>query len=146
VDTTSSAILLAYAALLAWTVAPRIWRATRDHDLYTVGDYPEFRYSRRVRALASVPLRAGSLSILAGQFMAVAWILDVTLGLGKPAGCVLAAGVTTGYFAAGGLHSGTAEAVTLQCGAWGASPSLLGMAAGALATIVAVIPERREES
>jgi SSS family solute:Na+ symporter len=92
------------SALLAWTVGPRIWRVAREHDLYTVGDYLELRYNRSVRVFTAVLLWLGSLSILAGQFIAVAWILNVTLGFGKPLGCLIAASVTTTYFTAGGLH------------------------------------------
>lgn len=93
------------SAILAGTVGPRIWQAAKEHNLYTVGDYLEFRYDRNVRTLAAVLLWFGSLSILAGQFIAVALILNVTLGFGKPLGCWIAAAVTTAYFAAGGLHS-----------------------------------------
>ena len=93
------------SAILAWTVGPRIWQIAKEQNLYTVGDYLEFRYDRRVRTLSAVLLWFGSLSILAGQFIAVALILNVTLGFGKPLGCWIAAAVTTTYFAAGGLHS-----------------------------------------
>ena len=39
--------------ILALTIAPKIWRVARDNNLYTVGDYLEFRYSPSVRGLAS---------------------------------------------------------------------------------------------
>ena len=93
------------SAILAWTVGPRIWRVARDQNLYTVGDFLQVRFDRKVRALAALLLWFGSLYILAGQFIAVAWILNVTLGFGKPLGCWIAAAVTTAYFSAGGLHS-----------------------------------------
>ncbi|HYK88467.1 MAG TPA: sodium:solute symporter family protein [Acidobacteriota bacterium] len=91
--------------ILAWTIGPRIWRIAQNQNLYTLGDYLELRFNRSVRGLAAALIWLGSLSILAGQFMAVAWILNVTLGLGKPLGCLVAAIITTTYFAAGGLHS-----------------------------------------
>jgi SSS family solute:Na+ symporter len=91
--------------ILAWTVGPRIWDVAQAHNLYTVGDYLELRYDRRVRGAAALLLWLGSLAILAGQFIAVAWILGVTVGFSKPIGCLIAALVTTAYFAAGGLHS-----------------------------------------
>jgi SSS family solute:Na+ symporter len=47
----------------------------------------------------------GSFSILAGQLIAAAWILNVTIGLQKPVGCAIGALVATAYSAAGGLHS-----------------------------------------
>jgi SSS family solute:Na+ symporter len=37
--------------------------------------------------------------------IAVAWILNVTTGVSKPIGCLLAIVAITAYFAAGGLHS-----------------------------------------
>jgi SSS family solute:Na+ symporter len=99
--------------ILAFTVGPRIWRKAREHDLFTVGDYLEFRYDRRVRGLMAVLLWFGTLAILAGQLIAVGLILNVTAGLSKAAGCLIGAAVTTSYFAAGGLL-GTARVNALQ--------------------------------
>lgn len=99
--------------ILAFTVGPRIWAVARDHGLLTVGDYLEHRYDRRVRGLVSLLLWMGSLAILAGQLIAVAWILNVTAGIGKPLGCAIGASVATLYFAAGGLQ-GTARVNALQ--------------------------------
>lgn len=91
--------------ILAFTVGPKIWRVARERNLYTVGDYLEFRYNRSVRGLVALLLWVGSLSILAGQLIAVAWILNVVIGLNKPAGCLIAAAVVTAYFTFGGLHA-----------------------------------------
>lgn len=91
--------------ILAFTIGPRIWRVAREHNLYTVGDYLEFRYNRSVRALVAVLLWFGSLAILSGQLIAMEQIFRVTAGLGKTQGCLLAAAVIIIYFAAGGLHS-----------------------------------------
>lgn len=91
--------------ILAFTVGPRIWRVAKEHNLYTVGDYLEFRYSKGVRSLAAALLWLGSLAILAGQLIAAAWLLNVVSGTSKPLGCFIAAGVVTTYFALGGLHS-----------------------------------------
>jgi SSS family solute:Na+ symporter len=99
--------------ILAFTVGPRIWRIARDEGLYTVGDYLEFRYDRRVRGLIALLLWAGSLAILAGQLIAIAFILNVTAGISKPLGCVIGAAVATAYFASGGL-AGTARVNALQ--------------------------------
>lgn len=99
--------------ILAFTVGPRIWRVARDQNLFTVGDYLEFRYDRRVRGVVALLLWIGSLAILAGQLIAVAWILNVTAGLSKPVGCLIGAGVATLYFTAGGLL-GTAKVNALQ--------------------------------
>jgi solute:Na+ symporter, SSS family len=91
--------------ILAFTVGPKIWRVAREQNLYTVGDYLEFRYDRRVRGLVAVLLWIGSLVILAGQLIAIAKILNVVAGLNKAAGCMIGAFIITCYSAAGGLHS-----------------------------------------
>src|SRR5215467_13948517 len=91
--------------ILAFTVGPKIWRVARENNLYTVGDYLEFRYNRTMRALVAALLWVGSLAILAGQLVAMEQIFKATAGLGRIAGCLLAAAVITVYFSAGGLHS-----------------------------------------
>jgi solute:Na+ symporter, SSS family len=91
--------------ILAYTVGPKIWRLAREHNLYTVGDYLEFRYNRSVRGTVAVLLWLGSLAILAGQLIAMEQIFMVTVGLGRTEGSLLAAVVITAYFAAGGLHT-----------------------------------------
>jgi solute:Na+ symporter, SSS family len=93
------------SVLLAATVGPKIWRIARENNLYTVGDYLEFRYNRSVRGTIAVMLWVGSLAILAGQLIAMEQIFMVTVGLGRTAGSLLAAAVITAYFAAGGLHT-----------------------------------------
>lgn len=99
--------------ILAFTAGPKIWRVARDHNFYTVGDYLEFRYNRVARGLVALLLWVGTLFILAGQLIAVAWILNVTVGISKTVGCLIGATVTTAYFAAGGLF-GTARVNALQ--------------------------------
>ena len=91
--------------ILATTVGPKIWAIARDHNLYTVGDYLEHRYSKATRITGAVFLWFGGLTILSGQVIAVAWILNVIAGTSKPIGCLLAITAITAYFAAGGLHS-----------------------------------------
>ncbi|MDX2031040.1 MAG: sodium:solute symporter family protein [Blastocatellia bacterium] len=99
--------------LLAFTVGPRIWRVAKENDLYTVGDYLEFRFSRAVRGLVAVLLWLGSLAILAGQLIAIGLILHAVTGISKAAGCLIGAGVTILYFASGGLQ-GAARVNALQ--------------------------------
>ncbi len=99
--------------ILAFTVGPKIWRVARDNNLYTVGDYLEFRYNRTMRGMVAILLWFGALAILAGQLIAMEQIFDVTAGLGKSAGAMLAAAVVTTYFTAGGL-SVTARVNVLQ--------------------------------
>lgn len=89
--------------VLAFWIGPAIRRVAAAHDLRTVGDYLEFRYGVTVRTLIAALLWVGSLFILAGQLIAVAWILNVVAGLPKALGCILAGALITIYFAAGGL-------------------------------------------
>ena len=51
--------------ILAFTVGPRIWRVACEQNLFTVGDYLEFRYDRRVRGVVAAFLWLGALAILA---------------------------------------------------------------------------------
>ena len=89
--------------LLAFWIGPKIWRVAKEHDLYTVGDYLELRYGPSVRGIVAALLWLATLAILAGQLIAFAWILEVVADVPKWAGCLIAGGVMTIYFAAGGL-------------------------------------------
>jgi SSS family solute:Na+ symporter len=91
--------------ILAFTVGPKIWWLAERYNFYTVGDFLEKRYNRSVRAVIALMLWWGTLSILAGQLIAIAWILNVVAGLSKPVGCLIAGVITITYFAAGGLVS-----------------------------------------
>jgi solute:Na+ symporter, SSS family len=91
--------------LLALTLAPRLWQIAAAHNLLTVGDYLEYRYDRRVRRLIAGILWLGALAILAGQLIAMAWILGVVAQAPKWLGCLLGGLVVTGYFSLGGLVS-----------------------------------------
>ncbi len=91
--------------VLAFFVGPRIYRLAREHNLLTVGDYLEMRYSRGVRLFLGVTLWLGCLFILAGQLIAIAWILNATAGVAKPWGCALGGLVVAIYFSAGGLRT-----------------------------------------
>ena len=53
----------------------------------------------------AVLLWIGTVAILAGQLIGIAWVLNVVVGLPKVAGCVIGAAWRTAYFAAGGLRS-----------------------------------------
>ena len=89
--------------LLAWWVGPRIWVVARDHDLLTVGDYLEWRYSARVRVAATAMLWLGTPAVLAAQLVAVSFILDAVAGVPLMWGTVVAGVAMTVYFTAGGL-------------------------------------------
>lgn len=91
--------------ILAFWVGPRIRHVAAEHDLKTVGDFLEWRYDRRVRATVAGLLWIGTVAILGGQLIGIAWILNVVIGIPKAAGCAIGAIVVTSYFAAGGLKS-----------------------------------------
>jgi SSS family solute:Na+ symporter len=91
--------------ILALTVGPKIWSVAKKENLFTIGDYLEHRYDRKVRRTSAAFLLLGSLIILSGQLIAVAWILNAVAGVSKTTGCLLGALVCTVYFTAGGLHS-----------------------------------------
>jgi len=91
--------------VLALWVGPRIRRIAAEHDLKTVGDFLEWRYDRRVRAVVAALLWVGTIAILGGQLIGIAAILTVVVGISKMTGCALGALVVTIYFAAGGLKS-----------------------------------------
>jgi SSS family solute:Na+ symporter len=84
-------------------VAPRIHRIAAERGLLTVGDFLETRFDRSVRVLVAAILWLGTLAILAGQLIAMAWALEVVLGLPKAWGCVLSGLVLIAYFSGGGL-------------------------------------------
>lgn len=93
--------------ILAFAVGPRIRDLAERHGFLTVGDFLEQRYDRSVRMLCAILLWTGSLAILAGQLIAIAWILGVVAGTSKMTGCLLGGLIVAVYFSAGGLK-GTA--------------------------------------
>jgi SSS family solute:Na+ symporter len=90
---------------LSQAVGPKLWRLAKLHNFQTLGDFLEFRYGKSVKAIIAVLIWAGTLSILAGQLMAIAWILNVVVGLAKWKGCLAGGIVAISYCAAGGLAS-----------------------------------------
>jgi SSS family solute:Na+ symporter len=99
--------------VLAFWVGPRIWAIAKARGFYTTGDFLEFRYDARVRAVITVLLLVGSLAILAGQIIAGAAILSVLTGAPRWVGALIGGSIMTIYFAAGGLL-GTAMVNTVQ--------------------------------
>jgi SSS family solute:Na+ symporter len=130
-------------ALALW-VGPRIRQIAADHDLRTVGDFLEWRYDRRVRATIAGLLWVGTIAILGGQLIGIAWILNVVIGIPKFVGCMLGAFVVTMYFAAGGLRSSAVvNVVQLSVKVLGfvvALPLVLQLVGG-LAGLRAALPE-----
>ena len=92
--------------VLAFWIGPAMRRLAAAHDLRTVGDYLEFRYGPSVRGIVALMLWFGSLSIVAGQLIAISTILSVVTGAPKWAGCVIGGVLITIYSSAGGLKSG----------------------------------------
>lgn len=126
-------------ALAVW-IAPRLWRVAKSHSLLTAGDYLEHRYGPSVRAVAAVLLWLGALAILAGQLIAMAWILEVVAGAPRWLGAVVGGVVMTGYFAAGGLFSSAwvnlVQLVVLAAGFLLAAPLATASAGGLSAVLV----------
>jgi SSS family solute:Na+ symporter len=106
--------------LLAFWIGPRVWRQASAHGFLTTGDLLEHHFGRTVRALVTAMLWLATLSILAGQLVGIAWILNVVAGLPKWAGCLIGGGLMTAYFAAGGLLGSAwvnlVQLVVLLCG------------------------------
>jgi SSS family solute:Na+ symporter len=91
--------------ILASMVGPRLWRIAKARGLETLGDYLDVRYHRSVKAVIAVMLWFGTLAILAGQLMAISWVLSVVIGLPKWQGCLAGGTVAIAYCAVGGLAS-----------------------------------------
>ncbi|MEW6322309.1 MAG: sodium:solute symporter family protein [Acidobacteriota bacterium] len=91
--------------VLAFVVGPRIWRIAREHNLYTAGDFLEWRYGRSVRGVIAALIWVGTLFILAGQLLAGVAILEVVAGVPRWGGALIGGAVMTTYFVAGGLLS-----------------------------------------
>jgi SSS family solute:Na+ symporter len=91
------------SVFLAFFVGPRMRRIAQQQGLHTVGDYLEYRYSRSVRGVVAVLLWVGTLTILAGQLVAMGVVLHAVAGVPRYVGSVLGGVVMTAYFTAGGL-------------------------------------------
>jgi SSS family solute:Na+ symporter len=89
--------------VLAFRVGPAMRRVAAAHQLNTVGDYLEFRYSGGVRGAISALLWFGTIAILAGQLIAVGTILEAVVGVPFALGCAAGGAIIVVYFAAGGL-------------------------------------------
>ena len=89
--------------VLAGWIGPRIRALSKEHGLRTVGDFLEHRYGQSVRAVVAILLWIGTLAILAGQLIAIAWVLNVITGIDRWVGCIIGGVVVTVYFSSGGL-------------------------------------------
>jgi len=129
--------------LLAFWIGPRVWRQASAHGFLTTGDLLEHHFGRTVRGLVTAMLWLATLSILAGQLVGIAWILNVVAGLPKWAGCLIGGGLMTAYFAAGGLLGSAwvnlVQLVVLLCGFAIVLPVVLA-SAGGLSAILRAAP------
>src|SRR5215469_9502551 len=91
--------------LLSQFLGPRLWRIAKQHGLSTLQDFLELHYGKAVKAVIAVLFWFGSLAILAGQLIAIAWILNTVAGIPKWQGCVIGGVVAIVYCTAGGMMS-----------------------------------------
>ena len=128
--------------VLGLLVAPRMHRLASEHGFYTVGDFLEWRFDRSVRVLIAAVLWLGTLALLAGQLLAMAWAFEVIAGLPRVAGALLSALILVLYFSGGGLLASAwvnlLQLVTLLFGfllalpfAWSAAGGWAGLRAAA---------------
>jgi len=129
---------------LAFVVGPRIWRIASTHNLYTAGDFLEWRYGRPVRGAIASLIWLGTLSILAGQLIGGAAILTVVAHVPREAGVIVSALVMTTYFVAGGLLSSAwvnaVQLVVITIGFVVAVPIVVGRAGGLSTITSATVP------
>jgi SSS family solute:Na+ symporter len=91
--------------LLAYVVGPKVWKIAKERNLFTMGDYLDYRYAPAFRAVTSTMMAVGTLALFSGQLIGIAWILNVVAGIDKLYGIIIGAVVVTVYFSAGGLRS-----------------------------------------
>jgi len=91
--------------LMGLLVAPRFYRLAAEHDFLTVGDFLEWRFDRAVRVAIAAVLWVGTLSLLAGQLLAMAWAFDVLTGAPRILGVLASAVILVAYFGRGGIQA-----------------------------------------
>ena len=127
---------------LGLVIAPRLYRLASEHRFLTVGDFLEWRFDRSVRVLIAAVLWLGTLALLAGQLLAMAWALEVIAGTPRVVGALAAAAIVVAYFSRGGMQSAAIvnllQLATLVIGftlaipyAWTAGGGSLGLRAAA---------------
>jgi SSS family solute:Na+ symporter len=93
------------SVVLGLWVGPRIRAIAADHDLRTLGDFLEWRYDWKVRAITSGLLWVGTVSILGGQLLALSRTLEAVAGWPAWIGAVVGGLVVVTYFTAGGMRA-----------------------------------------
>jgi SSS family solute:Na+ symporter len=91
--------------VLGLVVAPRMHRLAAEHRFLTVGDFLEWRFDRSVRVVIAAVLWVGTLALLAGQLLAMAWALEVITGAPRALGAIASAVVLVAYFGRGGIQA-----------------------------------------
>ena len=91
--------------ILAYVIGPKVWKIAKERDLFTMGDYLDYRYAPAFRAVTSTMMAIGTLALFSGQLIGIAWILNVVAGIDKLYGIIIGAIVVTIYFSAGGIRS-----------------------------------------
>ena len=91
--------------VLAFSVAPRMWRESVAHGDLTVGDFLERKYGPSLRFMVAILIWIGTLSILAAQLLGMSTVFQVIAGTSLFAGCAIGAVIVCIYFIAGGLLS-----------------------------------------
>src|SRR3984893_3182652 len=62
--------------LLSQLLGPKLWTIAKAHGLATLQYFLEFRYGKAVKAIIAVLFWLGAMAILAGQLIAISWILN----------------------------------------------------------------------
>lgn len=131
---------------LAFAAGPRLHRTAKARDLYTLGDYLEFRYGHQTRLAAAAVLLCGAPAILAGQILALGFVLHVAVGLPEWLGTALGGAVATAYFAMGGLRTAAwvnLVQVVVKVAGFGLSTPWLIRSSGGWDALAAAAPGRR---
>jgi len=91
--------------VLGLVIAPRLHRLASEHDFLTVGDFLEWRFDRSVRVLIAVVMWLGTLALLAGQLLAMAWAFEVIAGTPRVVGALASAAILVAYLSGGGMQA-----------------------------------------
>jgi SSS family solute:Na+ symporter len=91
--------------VLGLLVAPRLHRLAAEHQFLTVGDFLEWRFDRSVRVAIAAVMWVGTLALLAGQLLAMAWAFEVIAGTQRLLGVLAAAAILVAYFGRGGIQA-----------------------------------------
>ena len=91
--------------VLGLVIAPRLHRLASRHDFLTVGDFLEWRFDRSVRVLIAVVMWLGTLALLAGQLLAMAWAFEVIAGTPRVVGALASAAILVAYLSGGGMQA-----------------------------------------